>query len=150
MNLRKAKIDEVDVLNKLAYQSESYWGEDQDYMDSFRKEYSLTANMICNNDVYIMENNGKTIGFFAILRNDDTFELELFYIERTLIGKGYGSIMWRKMIELCKKKEIKKFVLVGSNDVSDFYKKLGAIEIERKESLLKSGRIVSKFEYEIK
>lgn len=97
MNLRRAKTNEVDVLNRLAIESESYWGEDENYMNLFTEKYKLTENMI----------------------------------------------------SICKEKGIRKIEFVGSNDVLEFYLKRGAKEVEKIESVLKIGRIVSRLEFEI-
>ncbi|SCZ02327.1 Acetyltransferase (GNAT) domain-containing protein [Alkaliphilus peptidifermentans DSM 18978] len=150
LNLRRAKPNESDVLNFIAFESESIWGEDESYMDLFSQEYKVTKNMIENDYVYVMEDDKGIIGFFAILKKDnETSELELFYIKKSFIGKGYGTLLWTNMISICKEKGIRKIGLVGSSDVANFYKKLGAKEIGEMKSLLKVGRIVSKFEYKI-
>lgn len=149
LNLRRAKPNESDVLNFIAFESESIWGEDKSYMDIFSQEYKVTKNMIENDYVYVMEDDKGIIGFFVILKDDEISELELFYIKKSFIGKGYGTLLWTNMISICKEKGIKKIGLVGSSDVGNFYKKLGAKEIGKIKSLLKVGRIVSKFEYEI-
>ncbi len=149
MNLRRAKANEVDVLNRLAIESESYWGEDENYMNLFTEKYKLTENMISNDYVYVMVDNKRLIGFFAILINQDIPELELFYVEKSMIGKGYGTLLWTNMISICKEKGIRKIEFVGSNDVLDFYIKRGAKEVEKIESVLKIGRIVSRLEFEI-
>lgn len=53
------------------------------------------------------------------------------------------------MIHFCKKKGISTIGLVASQDVARFYEKLGAVEVEKIKSVLKVGRIVSRFEYHI-
>lgn len=147
MVLRKATIDEVTLLNKLAYDSEAFWGEDDAYMTCFSEEYALTEAMVTNDYVYILQEDDGIKGFFAIIRNEGIWELELFYIERSLIGQGYGHLLWQKMIGKCKELGINRFELVASEDVSDFYRRQGATVVERIPSLLQEGRIVIKYEY---
>lgn len=147
MNIRKANSNEADLLNRIAYESEAIWGEDAQYMALFSQTYKVTEDMIKEDYVYIMENEGVVIGFFAVLTRTHIPELELFYIEKSFIGKGYGTILWKYMIELCKENKISKIELVGSKDVVNFYIKCGAREIEKIKSTLKSGRIVSRLVY---
>lgn len=149
MNLRKAKPSESDLLNVFAFESESIWGEDESYMTLFSQEYKVTENMIENEHVYILENNKIIVGFFAIIKRKELSELELFYVNRSLLGKGYGSLLWSHMIKICKDNSIEKIELIASLDVADFYKKIGAKEVEKIQSTLKVGRIVSRFEYKI-
>lgn len=149
MILRKATVSEVAVLNKLAYDSEDIWGEDDAYMTCFSEEYTLTEAMVTNDYVYILQEEDVIKGFFAIIRNEGIWELELFYIERSLIGQGYGRLLWQQMISKCKELGINRFELVASEDVSDFYRKQGATVVERIPSLLQEGRIVVKYEYHV-
>lgn len=149
MRLRKANPEESEVLSNIANESEAYWGEDDDYMNLFRQFYSVTEEMIKEDLVYVLENDKSIVGFFAILKKHDVSELELFYVEKSLIGKGFGTLLWSHMIRVCKEQGISKIELVGSNDVAEFYKKCGAVEIGKVESTLKAGRIVVKFMCEI-
>lgn len=149
MNLRRARQNEAPLLNTLAFASEGYWGEDAAYMEAFSNEYAVTEHMIQNDYVCILEDDDTVIGFFAILKDGALPELEMFYVDRALIGKGYGTALWSYMLDFCRDQGIEKFGLVGSSDVTRFYQKMGATEIEKKASLLKTGRIVSRLEYEL-
>lgn len=149
MNLRKAIPNESNLLNAFAFESESVWGEDESYMTLFSQEYKVTEEMIKNEYVYVLENEEMIIGFFAIIKRKERSELELFYVNRTLLGKGYGLILWSHMITICKENNIGTIELIASQDVVEFYKKIGAIEIEKIVSTLKVGRIVSRMEYNI-
>ncbi|WP_240840115.1 GNAT family N-acetyltransferase [Acidaminobacter sp. JC074] len=146
MILRKAKKYEVNLLNELAYDSEAIWGEERAYMEKFRAEYKLTEKMVDEDLVYVLEDKS-IIGFFLVLLGEVP-ELELFYIEKSFIGDGYGKLLWHMMLDLLSEKSIKRFGLVASSDVRDFYLKLGAKEVERKASILKEGRMVYRLEYD--
>lgn len=149
MNLRKAYAKESDYLNHIAFESEGIWGEDESYMAHFSQDYCVTEDMILNDYVYVLEEGSKLVGFFAVLKGKDMGELELFYVEKSYIGKGYGKILWNEMLALCKEKNIEKIGLVASKDVADFYEKLGAVETKKMKSTLQVGRIVSRFEYQL-
>ncbi len=149
MDLRKAKRKESDLLNHIAFESEGIWGEDANYMERFSKEYKVTEKMIETDYVRIMESGEDIIGFFVVLKEDPVPELEMFYIAKPFIGKGFGTILWTLMVEFCRQAGLQKIALVGSQDVVDFYRKMGAQEVEKIESLLKTGRIVTKFEYRV-
>lgn len=148
MKMRKANANEATVLSDLAYASEAYWGEDESYMRQFSEQYNVTEQMIREDHVYVMETDDEIVGFFAILKRAVP-ELELFYIKRKYIGKGYGKVLWSNVISVCKAHGISKIELVGSDDVVDFYIKLGAKPVERVASTLKTGRVVTRFEVEI-
>jgi len=150
LNLRKAYKNESKELNLIAYDSEGIWGEDEQYMIMFSREYKVTEAMIRDEHVYVLEDRDKIIGFFAIIKREGVSELELFYVHKEHIGKGYGSILWQEMITVCKVHQINRIELVASNDVAEFYRRIGAKEVTKMKSTLQEGRIVTKFEYKIR
>lgn len=145
--MRKAVRTESNILNALAFESEAIWEEDENYMLKFSEAYCLTEEMIEKDCVYVMEEDERIIGFFALLRHREIPELELFYIEKSRVGHGYGTLLWNKMIDICAFEGVVRFDLVGSDDVADFYRKMGARVKERIQSTLKEGRIVTRFEF---
>lgn len=149
LHLRPASIDDVDTLNHLAYESEGIWGEDNDYMVQFCQDYKVTIEMIEDEHVCILECDDIVTGFFVLLKRNSYYELELFYIDKLFIGKGYGKKLWLKMIEYCGANNIGKIQLVASDDVLTFYKRLGASELSKVNSTLKKGRVVTRMTYDI-
>lgn len=149
MKLRPSRLNEVDILNDLAIESEAFWGEDENYMTLFKENYLVTESMIKKDYVFLLEEESEIIGFFAIIARKKIPELHMFYIKKSYMGKGYGKLLWSKMLTVCKDYGIKKITLVASHDVERFYEKLGSKAIEKIDSSLKVGRIVTRYEYVI-
>ncbi len=89
--IRDAKEGDVDELNRIAYESESYWGYDLEYMIRFKEVYKLTEDDIIKNPTFVLLEGNHIIGFYSLLMYDKEVELELFYIDPQNIGKGYGK-----------------------------------------------------------
>ncbi|MBZ9687380.1 GNAT family N-acetyltransferase [Clostridium estertheticum] len=131
---------EASELSRLAIESESFWGCDSDFMDKFKIIYQVTEEFIRKNPTFILYENGKIIGFYAILVNAEESTIEYFYIKPQCIGKGYGKKMWNHLTNYCKKHNITNLTLVTSPQAKEFYEKMGAIQIGEVESILKNGR----------
>jgi hypothetical protein len=52
--IRDAKEGDVDELNRIAYESESYWGYDLEYMIRFKEVYKLTEDDIIKNPTFVL------------------------------------------------------------------------------------------------
>jgi N-acetylglutamate synthase-like GNAT family acetyltransferase len=135
-----AEGHEASELSRIAIESESYWGYDSDYMDKFKVIYQVTEEFIRKNPTFILYEDGRIIGFYALLIKPEGNELEFFYIEAQCIGKGYGEKMWNHLKNYCKGHNIKDFTLVTSPQAKEFYEKMGAAQIREVESTLKKGR----------
>lgn len=148
-SIRPAQVYDSNALSELAIRSEAYWGYDLDYMEKFRSIYNVTEDFIRESPTYVMEEDGVIIGFYGILIENDKTSLEYLYVEAKYIGKGYGKVLWKHMVETCKKLDIKEFEIVTSPQAKDFYTKMGAKSCGEVESLVMNGRRIPKLIYTV-
>jgi len=143
-HILKAVGNEATELNRIANESEAYWGYDSDFINKFKVMYKVTEEIIRKNPTFILYEDDKIIGFYAISITPDENTIEYFYIEPQYIGKGYGEKMWNHLVNYCKNHNIKDFTLVTSPQAKAFYEKMGAVQIDEVESTLKKGRKIPK------
>ncbi|WP_346928735.1 GNAT family N-acetyltransferase [Clostridium sp.] len=149
INIRRAKVGEASILTNIAINSEAYWGYDEEYMESFKNTYGVSENYISNYPTFLMEDNQIIVGFYSILMNVGETELEYFFINPDYIGKGYGKLLWKHVIENAKGLNIKELEIVTSPEAIDFYIKMGAVKVGEVESLVKVGRKIPRLIYKI-
>ncbi|HVI41887.1 MAG TPA: GNAT family N-acetyltransferase [Anaerovoracaceae bacterium] len=149
LQLKAATVENADLLSELAYCSEAYWGNDNEYMDQFRLYYNVTKEFIQENPVFVLEENHCTVGFWGLKQTEADWELEFFYIGEPYIGKGYGRRLWNSLIEECSKSGIKSFEFVTSPEAVHFYEKMGAKTICNVESFIRQGRIIPRLKYNL-
>ena len=144
--IRSAQSDEVDELNRIAFESEAYWGYDSDFMERFKANYKITAEFIKTNPTFLLSEEGRIIGFYSLIVEEN--EVEFFYIKPQYIGKGYGKIMWNSLLDYSRSIGIRAITLVTSPQAKAFYEKMGAVQIGEVESILKEGRKIPRLKYE--
>lgn len=140
MNVRKFRPDDAESCFRLRSNAfiQKFYGE------LTPQEVSAAVNAYMPNDYirmveeipfFIVEQNGSTIGFFTLRRQDTTTaELPLIYIDLDNLGKGIGSAC----IDYIEKwlssswDEVKALIVdtVIPRYNGGFYKKLGFIPIE--------------------
>ncbi len=146
----RAVFEDVEALTNLAIESESIWGYDKEYMSLFELLYSVTQQFVKHHPVYKLMNDAEdVIGFFGFEIMPSTPILEYFYIKADYIRMGFGSIMWKELIEVCKTLQIKYFEFVTNPEAAGFYEAKGAIIIEWVTSLMIPNQEIPKFYYEI-
>jgi ribosomal protein S18 acetylase RimI-like enzyme len=142
--IRQAKMCESAILTDIAIRSESHWGYDSDFMNSFKSIYKVTEGFINENPTYVIEEQENILGFYGITCGKEGVELEYLYIDPEFIGKGYGKLLWNHIVKYCKVNRVDRIVLVTSPQAVGFYTKLGAVQIGEVESLVRKGRMVPK------
>jgi len=150
MIIRQADTSHCERLNRIAVNSEAFWGYDSDFMESFKALYNIREEFIRDNETYVIEENESIIGFYSILMDNKEASLEYFYIEPKYIGKGYGRTLWNHLVNKCRNNNINEIVLVTSPQAKDFYIKMGAVQTGEVESIVMEGRKIPKLVYSFK
>ncbi len=147
--IREAQPFEADILTDIAVRSESYWGYDPDFMNNFKLKYKVTEQFIEENPTYVIEKDGRIIGFYGMINHNNETELEYLYVEPEHIGKGIGKLLWDHFVNRCRQDGIERITLVTSPQAVGFYTKQGAVQTGEVESLVRKGRMVPKLVYDI-
>lgn len=125
---RKAGPSDTEVLRRLAYSSEGYWGYDTRFMDTFNAVFNITSDFICRYPVYIGLGPCGAVCFWGIIPDGDCAELEYFYIDRSCLKNGYGRAMWGHLTGWCRQHHIHTLSFVTSPMAVGFYTKMGAAQ----------------------
>jgi N-acetylglutamate synthase-like GNAT family acetyltransferase len=147
--IRRAETKECETLSEIAARSEAYWGYDQSFMDTFRVLYSVTEKFISENPVFVVEEDGRIVGFYGLSGSVGETSLEYLYVDPQYIGKGYGKVLWRHMVDNCRALGVKEVTLVTSPQAKEFYIKMGAVETGEVESLVMKGRRIPRLVYSL-
>lgn len=133
--IRKAKIQEADILTKISFGSKGYWGYPKEFYDIWSKELTISSDYIQNNDVFVFERDGKIIGYYSIVELKDNIEisgiriskgfwLEHMFIEPRSIGKGIGTKMFCHLRKRCGCRGINKLGILADPNSRGFYEKM--------------------------
>ena len=89
--IRPALSCDAGHLSELAFNSKSYWGYSDRFMQACRKELTVDTDYIEKNPIFVIEADENIIGFYS-LEHISAMEAELGYlfVEPRCIGKGYG------------------------------------------------------------
>ena len=116
-------------------------------MQKFKSVYKVTEEFISNNSTFVIEKVENIIGFYGLSIENNEPSLEYLYIGPQYINKGYGKLLWKHLVENCKKNSIEVFSMVTSPQTKEFYTKMGAVQVGEIESLVKKGRKISLLTY---
>jgi len=89
---------------------------------SFEDEY------IYRNTVKLILDESEVIGFFAIVKGDID-ELDHLWLLPKAIGKGFGNLVFEKILSECKTLDITEFYITSDPDAEGFYLKKGALKV---------------------
>jgi len=147
--IRKAKIDELSILNHLMERSLSVWEYPAKEHKELVEYLQITPEMLQNSVTYVAEKEGVVVGFWC---REIKKELSLgrFYIDPAYIGKGVGSYLWSAMIAELTSRGLEYFTLLSDPNAQGFYEKKGAHKIGDHPSEIFKGENLPIMKYYLK
>ncbi|NIR44859.1 MAG: GNAT family N-acetyltransferase [Gemmatimonadetes bacterium] len=138
--VRRARAAEAAELSELALRSKAHWGYDAEFLEACRPELTLTPELIEQQDVYVLENGGRIVGFYSLVPWKSEIELCHFFVDPPAIGRGVGRQLWDDAVERARARGHRRFLIQSDPNAEGFYRKLGAERIGLVPSQARPGR----------
>nr|WP_324257984.1 GNAT family N-acetyltransferase [Cellvibrio fontiphilus] len=128
LNFIDAGATHAELLRDTLITSKGYWGYSQEQLEEWRSNLRFEEEYITGNTVKLILKDKEMIGFFAIVKGDNN-ELDHFWLLPSAIGKGYGNLVFEKILSECKTLNITEFYITSDPDAEGFYLKKGAFKV---------------------
>lgn len=129
ISIRPARDDEGSVLTALAVRAKSHWGYDEGFLVSARAELTIDADTIRSSSIYVLEREGRPIGFHGLAGEPPQGRLEWMFLEPDAIGQGLGRWMWNDAIERARAAGFAELIIESDRYAEPFYLAMGAERI---------------------
>jgi N-acetylglutamate synthase-like GNAT family acetyltransferase len=151
MKIRKAKIEDAKLLSEIAFESKSFWGYPQEWLDMWKDGLTIKSAYILANELYCLTENEEVLGWFALefIQDSRNGDLGHFWLRPSKIGKGLGKVLMEKAISLAKEFGFEELVVVSDPNAQRFYEKFGFELFDKLESQPK-GRFLPVLKRKIK
>jgi GNAT superfamily N-acetyltransferase len=98
---------------------------------------SIPEQAFADNTIEILKNGTEIVGICGILIRDSTdCEITHIFVKAGLQRKGYGTALFRRAVEIAKRKGVTLLSWISDPDSIDFYIKMGAECVGIEENLL--------------
>jgi GNAT superfamily N-acetyltransferase len=131
---RKAKPTEGGLLTELALRSKAHWPYSEDYLKKCRGPLTVDAESIATSQVYVMERQGRILGFHSLFHKEEKTWLENIWLEPDSIGKGFGKALFEHAASVAKGLGWIPFLIVVDPFAMKFYMKMGCKHVGFQES----------------
>jgi len=124
--IRKAAIEEADALTRIAHDAKRHWGYPEHWIKHWQDDLTITADYIAANRVYLAENEGGPLGFYALIMREGKAELDHTWVAPTSIGTGVGKEMFLHAMQIAAGERVAEVEIVSDPNAEGFYRKMGA------------------------
>ena len=126
LNIRRARLDEADLLTELSMRSKQSNGYDDAFMNACREELTVTEERMTGGEYWVADSE-EICGCVCLGTNDiaHSGEVHAFFIEPKWQRKGIGKLLWQKLLERARSKGLKQLHLDADPAAVPFYEMLG-------------------------
>lgn len=139
MKIEKATIDDHEILSDIAFKGKAHWKYEAKQLEAWRENLTISKNYILENKVYKLIDQSKIIGFYSLVRIDETTaKLDFLFLYPEFIGQGVGKFLLENCLEVVKTSNVKRLILDADPHAENFYAHFGFTTYEKLESSIKN------------
>ena len=146
-SIRPARADEAGLLSDLALRSKAHWGYDADFLEACRGELTISEDYIRGAPVFVLEEDGRVVGFYGLREQGTELELLYLFVEPTAIGGGHGKRLWEHAVETAARLGFQTLTIESDPYAEAFYLAMGARRVGEVSSTLRPGRTLPLLEF---
>jgi GNAT superfamily N-acetyltransferase len=125
LQIRRATPDSGAELTRIALASKAHWGYDRDFMARAAPFLVVDGRYIEDHDVWVVERDGRPVGFYALIHQDRLSILDHLWLQPTDIGHGLGRRLFEHARERAAARGSLRLELEAEPGAVGFYKRMG-------------------------
>ena len=99
VTIRRSMPEEAATLTQIALDAKRHWGYPDHWIQYWESDLTISSDFIRNNHVYVAEDNGDILGFYALCVENSKAELEHMWVTPASIGTGIGKELFLDAME---------------------------------------------------
>ena len=129
MIIRRALTTEAEALTQIARDAKRYWGYPEHWLKVWQDDLTIRPDFVENNPVYVAEDEGNVLGFYALILDEDKAQLDHMWVAPAHIGSGVGKELFIHAMQSASSRNISEVEIASDPNAEGFYRKMGAHRI---------------------
>ncbi len=129
MVIRRALEEEADELSALALRAKRHWGYPDSQITTWRADLQLTAEAVRTRPTFVVELDGRIVGFYSLVSSASAWELDNLWIEPGQMMRGYGRELLNHALRTAAEGGATTVHLDADPNAEAFYLACGAIRV---------------------
>ena len=139
MKIKKATIDDNEILTEITKKSKAYWGYSEEQILKWDDSLTISKDYIEATSTFKLLNDNKTIGYYSyIIKEKNNVKLDNLFLLPEYIGKGFGKYLVDDFIKRMRNEKFEKILLDSEPNAEKFYLKMGFKKIGEFETSIKN------------
>ena len=127
--IRRASTEDSESLTRIAHDAKRYWGYPEHWIKHWQADLTLSPEYVSANQVFLAENQGQVVGFYALVINEDKAELDHLWVSPEHIGTGVGKELFIHAMQRAAGESLTEVEILSDPNAAGFYQKMGAYQV---------------------
>ena len=127
--IRRAVTADAARLTAIAHAAKSHWDYPEAWIRSWSEQLTVTRDDVDAQRVFLIEERGETLGFYALSGHGATLELDHLWIDPPGIGRGLGRDLLEHACGEARNAGAKRIETDSDPFAEGFYERMGARRI---------------------
>jgi GNAT superfamily N-acetyltransferase len=136
VTIRRSSPEDAATLTTIALEAKRHWGYPEHWIKHWESDLTISSDFIRDNHVYVAEQNGWIVGFYALCIANNKAELEHMWVAPMVIGTGVGKELFLDAMERAAQLDVGSVEITSDPNAAGFYKRMGARQIGETDSVV--------------
>jgi GNAT superfamily N-acetyltransferase len=124
--IRRATPGDAAALTRIAFAAKGHWGYPERWISRWSETLTITPEFIRRNEVYAAHDEGKPVGFYAIVGRGREIELEHLWVSPEHMGAGLGRALFDHAARRAASLGAEVLSIEADPNAEGFYRRMGA------------------------
>ena len=116
-------------MTEIAHDAKRYWGYPEHWIKHWQADLTISPEFIANNDVYVAEQEGELLGFYALIVRENKAELDHMWVAPKHVGSGVGKELFINAMQRAAGQNVSEVQISSDPHAAGFYQKMGATRV---------------------
>lgn len=116
-------------MTEIAHDAKRYWGYPEHWITHWQADLTISPEFIANNDVYVAEQEGELLGFYALIVRANKAELDHMWVAPKHVGSGVGKELFINAMQRAAGQNVSEVKISSDPHAAGFYQKMGATRV---------------------
>lgn len=126
IGIRAAHPTDAPRLTAIAHAAKRYWGYSEELMALWDADLTVSLQFIDDHRVFCAVLDGEIVGFYALSRQGEAFELEHMWVDPQHMGAGVGALLFEHAVQTVRSMGGSVLNIVSDPHAEAFYRRMGA------------------------
>jgi N-acetylglutamate synthase-like GNAT family acetyltransferase len=142
MRIRPASTDDAEGLTEIAVNAKRHWGYPEHWIEHWKSDLTISPEFIAHNQVFVAEDEGELIGFYALSVESKKAELDHMWVSPNHIGTGIGKELFVHAMQRAAGQGLEEVEIIADPHAEGFYQRWARLVWVQPQPTEKCGAVV--------